>query len=551
MISGIMQEALNITYTYLSLKVNETDLKKLCNSIKTISNIKKYTFKKLEILNLKSYEDVQGILSNLNEKETIRKIKGVYYTPNDVVNFILYNSMKAVNEKIESSSVGNTNIDISKFKSFCLEKSVFDPTCGTGVFLLACLELKLHILESTEKNITINKVKNVLATIHGNDVNKDSISITKIRLFLSLFNRYGYKCVSEVEKILNKSFKNYDFVQEKVKLNKKFDIIIGNPPYVEDSKSGLNPETKYGNIYANVLKNSALMLKKQGVLAFIIPLSYIATPRMRKIREDLEEIIHKQYILSYSDRPDCLFTSVHQKLCILIGIKSMEEKSIYTSNYQYWYKEERKNLFKTTTLVKNNYFDSNFIPKLGNDLDVSIYEKLLQNNDKESLLEMFTPGSGKIYLNMRATFWIKAFLNKHIGSEYREYTLENQSIANYVMCLLNSSLFWWYWICISDCWHITRKELKNFLVPKINDFIETDKLANKLERKLEMTKVYVGTKQVEYEYKHKKCIKEIHDIDDYINKLYKLNKEESVYIKKFAYKYRMGEGVNNEKIKGN
>ena len=68
-------------------------------------------------------------------------------------------------------------------------------------------------------------------------------------------------------------------------------------------------------------------------MGFVIPLSYVSTPRMSKIREILHVYVPEQYILSYSDRPDCLFTSVHQKLCILIGKNKKIEKTIFTGNY--------------------------------------------------------------------------------------------------------------------------------------------------------------------------------------------------------------------------
>ena len=114
------------------------------------------------------------------------------------------------------------------------------------------------------------------------------------------------------------------------------------------------------------------------------------------------------------------------------------------------------------------------------------------------------------------------------------------------MCLLNSSLFWWYWICISDCWHITQKELNGFTVPHLNNYTQVNRLAQALENALEQTKEYVGTKQVDYEYKHKNCTNEIHAIDDYINDLFGLTAQESLYIKDFAFRYRIGGGVEDE-----
>ena len=140
----------------------------------------------------------------------------------------------------------------------------------------------------------------------------------------------------------------------------------------------------------------------------------------------------------------------------------------------------------------------------------------------------------------------KAFLGEHTGSEYKHYQYQDTNQANYAMCLYNSSLFWWYWICISDCWHITKKELTGFHVPVIQDFAAVNRLAELLETQLENTKVYVGTKQVEYEYKHKDCVEVIHEIDDYINGLFGLTDAESVYIKNFAYRFRIGGGAEGD-----
>ena len=65
------------------------------------------------------------------------------------------------------------------------------------------------------------------------------------------------------------------------------------------------------------------------------------------------------------------------------------------------------------------------------------------------------------------------------------------------------------------------------MAPKINDYAASTRLAQSLAKKLEETKVYVGTKQTVYEYKHSACVDEIHAIDDYINGLYGLTAEES------------------------
>ncbi|WP_329382609.1 HsdM family class I SAM-dependent methyltransferase [Anaerofustis sp. HA2171] len=488
---------------------------------------------------------MQEILSTLNEKETIRKNKGVYYTPLDVVKFILINSVKMVCRRLQPNNLHVLDLNGIPYSTFCYDKTVYDPTCGTGVFLLAALELKLDILDLHHTDVTKGKINKVVASIKGNDLNRDSMTITKIRLFLCVLHRHGVSKIKGLSGVLNNCYECYDYVEQKPKVENKYDIIIGNPPYVEDAKSDSTPEKKYGNIYANVLENAALQLKPGGVMGFIIPLSYVSTPRMQKIRDELYTTVPEQYILSYSDRPDCLFTSVHQKLCILLGRNKTGERDVYTGNYRYWYKEERYDLFNTAEVVKNNYVENAYIPKLGTRLDTSVYRRI--NGFNTSIISLLEKNGEPLYLNMRAAFWIKAFLNEHAGAEYKTFKCENQDYANFCMCLLNSSLFWWYWICISDCWHITRKELLGFKVPEIDDFTEVNRLAVALENRLEETKLYVGTKQTEYEYKHKSCVDVIHQIDDYVNMLYGLTEEEGLYIKNFAYRYRIGGGVEDER----
>lgn len=186
------------------------------------------------------------------------------------------------------------------------------------------------------------------------------------------------------------------------------------------------------------------------------------------------------------------------------------------------------------------------MPKIATQMDIDIYKKVDKGYSQENtknLGNMIGDGNQMVYLNMRAAFWIKAFRKEHKEAGCKIFTFQSDCLADYFMIISNSSLFWWYWICNSDCWHITNKELDNFIVPilKKEDEHIVKELAEKLEEKLESTKLYVGTKQTDYEYKHKSCIQEIHRIDDYINKAYGLTKEESEYIKDFAYPYRIGE----------
>lgn len=539
MTSEMLTKAISTINGYLSQNYTTEELQKINYEIESIVGfIPSVAVKDTELY---TYEQVQDSLSTLNEKESIRKSKGVYYTPTDVVRFILFNSFKLVTGKLKPNNLHVMDLNGIPYSSVCFKKTVFDPTCGAGEFLLEALEIKMDLLDLHHAEVTKSKIRNAVKTIKGNDINLESVIISKLRLYLSVLHRHGVEKSVGLSGVLNSGFSNYDYVSKSDISSEKYDVIIGNPPYVEESKSGLILEKSYGNIYANVLDNAASQLNEGGTLGFIIPLSYVSTPRMKKIRDSLYAKVPEQYLLNYSDRPDCLFTSVHQKLSILFARKKKEKPEIYTGNYTYWYKEEREDLFTSALVAKNNFVDEQFIPKIGSNMDATIYGKI--NRQPDTLMSLFDGGDNSIHLNMRAAFWIKAFLDEHSGSEYKEFSSSVKGNANYAMCLFNSSLFWWFWICVSDCWHITRKELNNFRIPKEIDFEILGKLAHNLENKLEETKVYVGTKQTEYEYKHKLCVNEIHAIDDYINEQFGLSKEESLHIKNFAYRYRVSGGA--------
>lgn len=506
--------------------------------------------------NLTTYSEFQTYLSTINEKEAIRKSKGVYYTPTDIIDFIIKNSLKLSHDNLAPNLL-NTDIDVSSnddINSFVFNKSIFEPTCGTGEFLLEILDLKCQLMIKQYDNIDIESYIKIVKTLHGNDINPFSIFITKLRVLLYTLEHFGESYLEKINKYLDKNFKVYNFVDleqvQKSEKTKKYDFIVGNPPYVEDSKSGLDITNKYGNIYANVVKNATFLLKNNGVMGFIIPISFVSTPRMARLRNDLIDNLESLHILSYSDRPDCLFVGVHQKLCVILGKKTnnsgSKKANVFTSNYQYWYKNERESLFKNQQIVANPYLIDKFIPKLGNQLELNLYEKIASFDD--TLMDYLAQSNlapYQISLNMRCTYWIKAFLNCHAGGEYKQFYFTDEKVAHFMMCLLNSSLFWWYWTVVSDCWHITQKEFAYFKIPNLLDISHFSQLAIDLEDKLEQTKVYVGTKQTDYEYKHKFCLDEIHVIDDAINHLYQLTDEQSQYIKKFALKYRVNTNVKS------
>ena len=103
MASRMLLNALSIVDSYLTQNYSKSELKVINDEVNIILhkaennlNISKEIY---------SYEAVQEVLSNINEREDIRKARGVYYTPIDLVKFILFNSAKMVCGGVVKKSV--------------------------------------------------------------------------------------------------------------------------------------------------------------------------------------------------------------------------------------------------------------------------------------------------------------------------------------------------------------------------------------------------------------------------------------------------------------
>lgn len=201
MMSKMLISALRIVNGYLDQNYSKSELRIIRDEISSITG----ELVKVDSLSNKSYsyEEMQELLSTLNEKETIRKSKGVYYTPSDVVKFILINSVKMVCNKLKPNNLHVLDLNGIPYKTFCYEKTVYDPTCGSGTFLLTTLELKLDLLDLHHTEVTKVKIGKVIESIMGNDINKDSITITKIRLFLCVLNRHGVAKIKGLSRMKN------------------------------------------------------------------------------------------------------------------------------------------------------------------------------------------------------------------------------------------------------------------------------------------------------------------------------------------------------------
>ena len=526
---------------------------------------------------------LEQVLGNVLEKHINQKDTGSYYTPNDTTRYMAWNSilitifekcdlelkeklchilqiesfMQILNIEKQPEELWSSIIcdlgekEKCRILSSIYEMRIIDPTCGSGAFIIAAFEC----LETFIKLIGIEKINysRLLNTLYGVDCSCEAIQLTKLRMLMRIA---GKDCnIADFEFAFRKNFvisdalRGSDFVIEEPgfdwkSFGAKFDCVIGNPPYVETK--GYASENfitkKCGNLYAYTIERACNIVKEDGVISFVVPLSLVATPRMQKAKQYLESSCDEVYYGTYADRPGCIFTGVHQRLTIFFAhAGSQKDNKIYSSSYMYWYNNERTELFNNVKYYLNK--NVGILPKIGNEIEESILYKLTVG--KNSLDDMFdTNAENMIYLSTRIGFWTKAFLaNVFTSKEYKQYGVNSELNKYVVTAILNSSAFYFLWVVLSDCWHVTNQNLKaiHFDIDKLGaERIQIiKKYVLELMDDLEKNKKYIGSKQTEYEYKHKFSKDIIDKIDDELACIFGFTPDELEYVKKYTEKYRL------------
>lgn len=144
----------------------------------------------------KVFENLLGTYNPETEK-TARKSSGSFYTPREIVNYMIDNSLISYlggSDKIKNIFSPDFEYDetdkdeyitiIEKLKSI----TVLDPACGSGAFPMGMLNRIVDILiklkaEGSKYELKLQVMENC---IYGNDIQQIAAQITKLRFFISL-----------------------------------------------------------------------------------------------------------------------------------------------------------------------------------------------------------------------------------------------------------------------------------------------------------------------------------------------------------------------------
>ena len=305
-----------------------------------------------EIDEIKS--EIEG--ETVDKTKTRRKKDGVFYTPKYITKYIVDNTVGKLctekkaelkladedytNDKKIQTKTKKAHLDkLTDYRAWLLQLTICDPACGSGAFLNQALEFLIAehryvdelqaklmgdsmILSDVETSILENN-------IYGVDLNDESVEIAKLSLWLRTAQKgrklnslnsnikCGNSLIDDPEVVGDKAF-SWEKEFPEVFARGGFDVVIGNPPYVDNrgfdkselsflywkypnsfKKSGTDKfRTTKLNLIAPFIELNLNILKNGGLISYIFHKNIFKTNSYTSIREF---ILNKFNILQLTD----------------------------------------------------------------------------------------------------------------------------------------------------------------------------------------------------------------------------------------------------------
>jgi type I restriction-modification system DNA methylase subunit len=303
----------------------------------------------------------------VDKAKSKRKKDGVFYTPKYITKYIVDNTVGklCLEKKAEIGLIEEEYITDRKrtkksiqplfekltvYRDWLLQLTICDPACGSGAFLNQALDFLINehryidelqaklfgdamVLSDFEKNILENN-------LFGVDLNEESVEIAKLSLWLrtaqpnrklnDLNNniKCGNSLIDDPAVAGDKAF-NWQNEFPSVFAKGGFDVVIGNPPYVQlqsmgemsDILKNCGYETfeKGADLYCIFTERGYQLLKNGGVQSFIMPNKWMLVAYGKPLRKFLSRTGLCQ-VLNFGDIQ--FFQEATTYVCIFVTQKS-------------------------------------------------------------------------------------------------------------------------------------------------------------------------------------------------------------------------------------
>jgi type I restriction-modification system DNA methylase subunit len=336
----------------------------------------------------------------IDKSKTKRKKDGVFYTPKYITKYIVENTVGKLCEekkvaleileeeyftdkKRQKKTIQGLVDKLDVYRKWLLELTICDPACGSGAFLNQALEFLIEehqyidelqaklfgdamVLSDMENSILENN-------LFGVDLNEESVEIAKLSLWLRTAQpnrklndlngniKCGNSLIDDASVAGDKAF-NWQQAFPKVYENGGFDVVIGNPPYV-DMRNILSTHIVYFkekyitasnrlNLFGLFVELSYRIMKTKSEYGMIIHRNLIRSNEYDKCRELILNNTELNYILSFKNG---VFEGVTGEMTVLIFSKNEKPNLFNDVNILNFETNIDKNIYKST--INQNVFN--------------------------------------------------------------------------------------------------------------------------------------------------------------------------------------------------
>ncbi|MBU7005135.1 Eco57I restriction-modification methylase domain-containing protein [Phosphitispora fastidiosa] len=250
-------------------------------------------------------------LRDSNKNSTVRKNTGSYYTPPDIVKFMVSRSAAEI-------------IRVSKNKGIPKGFKAIDPACGGASFLIELFESLTGYGYSPAQ---------ALEAVYGTDLNPDAVELAVFLLTVLCLSKLSEHNCEELSSILKakKIIEKNVIAANTITADRRvlypwlfdtgisadlrgFNLVIGNPPYVSNKLISAAEKKQYREKYRSArgqydlsvlfLEEGLELLGPEGLLCYITSNKFLAAEYGLNLRQLLLENYHVTEIIDVSTLKD-------------------------------------------------------------------------------------------------------------------------------------------------------------------------------------------------------------------------------------------------------